>query len=76
MTTVRVLYSCNTCGLVRVHLDAEARGEEGVLEWMEQLMMQLARDHRRRSPTCPGESLQDLLIPVTGTDRIGGPVLQ
>lgn len=72
--TVRVQYSCPLCGLFKVHCDVPARGDEDVLVWMEQTIAALSHDHHARSPQChPGE-LKDVMIPMTGTDRIGGPV--
>ena len=32
----------------------------------------VAKEHRRLSPTCDAQELTELLIPVTGADRIGG----
>lgn len=73
--TTRVLYSCVPCGLRRVPVEVAARGEEDVLAWMEKLGHLLATDHHRRSPHCRPESLTEIMIPMTGTDRVGGPVL-
>lgn len=73
--TTRVLYSCVPCGLRRVPVDVPARGEEDVLAWMEKLGHAMSMDHARRSPHCHPESLTEVMIPMTGTDRVGGPVL-
>lgn len=75
--TRRVLYSCPACGLVDVGCDVPARGAEDVIAWLEQTMIvTLSRDHARRSPGCHPQSLKDIKIPITGTDRVGGPAEQ
>lgn len=74
METIRVRYSCNLCGIRGVTVHVPARKDEDVKEWVEQVMGNaLSADHRRRSPECQPQSLQDVMIPVEGTDRIGGP---
>lgn len=71
--TIRCLYSCTACGLVRVPCEVPARrpDEEDVRRWMDQTIRLVAADHQRRSPGCHPETLAELLIPSTG-DRIGG----
>jgi hypothetical protein len=70
--TITVKYSCHTCGLERVELNVKARGDEDVITWMNSLGPQLAADHKKHSPKCNAQSVQDLMIPVTGADKIGG----
>lgn len=75
---IRVLYSCHTCGLRKVPCDVPARGEEDINAWMQQLIERLAADHKRRSPECsPADgALQDVMIPIAGATKVGGPVIQ
>ncbi len=72
--SIRVLYSCPQCGLSRAACLVPARREEDVLTWMDGLIRQLGADHARRSPACHPDQLHDLMIPVMGTDRVGGPI--
>lgn len=71
--TITVKYSCPLCGLSRVECDVPARGDEDVVVWMEQTIAVVGRDHARRSPACHPERLHDLMIPMTGVDKVGGP---
>lgn len=71
--TIRVLYSCPLCGLFKVSCDVPARGEEDVVAWMHQTVAALSRDHHARSPRCQPRELKDVMIPMAGRDRIGGP---
>jgi hypothetical protein len=76
--TITVLYSCVSCGLNKIPLDVPARDSPAVdvVLWMQSTVERVADDHRRRSPSCDAKKLSDLLIPITGTDRIGGPAVQ
>jgi hypothetical protein len=74
--TIDVQYSCATCRLRRVHLDVPARGDESVLDWMDATVRLVGKDHRRRSPTCKAKELTEMLIPMTGTAKVGGPTVQ
>ena len=71
--TIRCLYTCEGCGLSNVACDVPARVEEDVVVWMEATIRALSRDHARRSPTCHPKSLQEVKIPVTGAEKVGGP---
>lgn len=75
--TITVLYSCPECGLERVPVEVPARGEEGVITWMDNMVItHLGSDHARRSPDCHPERLRDIMIPLTGTEKVGGPSVQ
>lgn len=69
-------YSCPLCGVLKAEVDVPARGEEDVIAWMDRTILVLAVDHARRSPDCHPDKLVDVMIPLDGTDRVGGPVLQ
>jgi hypothetical protein len=71
--TVRVKYSCPLCGLRDVAVDVTSRGEEDVVQWIEQVcMVELASDHATRSPHCHPLQLHDIKIPIAGAEKIGG----
>lgn len=74
--TVTIFYSCELCGLKRVPCDVPARGEEDILLWMDATIRLTGRDHARRSPNCHPTKLTDLMIPITGTSKVGGPAIQ
>lgn len=74
--TITVKYSCPECGLEAVHVEVPARGEEGVIKWMDTIIVVLGADHARRSPNCHPEQLKDIMIPMSGREKIGGPSVQ
>ena len=72
--TIQCFYSCPECGLVKVAVEVQARGDEDVVEWLEGVaIVAMGADHRRRSPACRPGGLRDIMIPVTGAEKIGGP---
>jgi len=72
--TIQVFYSCPQCGLRKVRCNVPARQNEDVLDWMENTIRLLSTDHALRSPWCHPEQLHDLMIPMAGTNRVGGPM--
>lgn len=74
--TITVLYSCPECGLDRVPVQVPARDEENVIVWMEQTGEHLSLDHARRSPNCHPAQLKDIMIPIVGAEKVGGPAVQ
>lgn len=74
--TITVLYSCVLCGLDRATCVVPARADEDVRVWMDQTIRVVAADHAHRSPTCTAQQLSNLMIPMTGADRIGGLAVQ
>lgn len=75
--TIKVRYSCHTCGLTKVSCLVPARGEEDVVSWMNSTVALLSADHRNRSPTCVpiDGQLHDVMIPIE-SDKVGGAVRQ
>ena len=69
---IQCFYSCGLCGLVKVPVMITARGPEDVLAWMKAAGYELAADHHARSPRCQGKSLQNVMIPIDGAEKIGG----
>jgi hypothetical protein len=68
-----VCYSCRLCGLERVRVEVPARGEEPIATWLPATVRRLCADHDRRSPACHPTTLSEVLIPMTGAARVGGP---
>lgn len=67
-----VRYSCTLCGLMDAECRVTERGDEGVLEWTEAMIVELCRDHAARSPGCHPKELHNIKIPIDGADKIGG----
>ncbi len=78
MITIPVLYSCKGCGLVKRPVQVAARlSDQDVLDWMDrELRVALSRDHARVSPDCESPTIEEIMIPMTGCDVVGGPTLQ
>jgi hypothetical protein len=74
---IKIKYSCLQCSLKNIVLEVPARGDEDVVAWMQNSVgANIKKDHTLRSPECPADSAQEVMIPMTGTDRIGGPTIQ
>ena len=76
---INIKYSCLKCGLKNIELAVPARvdEDEDVVAWMQNAVgLNIKKDHTLRSPECPADSAQEVMIPMTGTDRIGGPTIQ
>jgi len=81
--SIRILYSCHLCGLHRVGTDVTERGQEqDVVDWVKNVMTPEVcrdhdrrspdcRDHDRRSPDCHPKTITEIMIPISGTDKIG-----
>lgn len=75
--TLIVMYSCKMCGLHRIKRAVKIRGEEDAPTWMrETVVPAIAADHFARSPHCKSKVIDQVLIPITAVDRIGGPTIQ
>lgn len=75
---IKVMYSCNLCGLHKVVVEIEPRDpKQDVAAWMEKFLTPaVGGDHAQRSPGCHPETLSEVYIPVTGAAYIGGPAIQ
>ena len=75
---ILVYYSCHTCHLTKAGVEVPAREAEDVKTWLDATVVLLAQDHDRRSPGCvPADGkLHDVMIPVAGADKVGGPPVQ
>lgn len=77
--TVTIRYSCYKCGLKRIGLEVNARGaDEELMDWMQGLAPQLAKDHSRHSPNCSSTTLDELMLPVNESSggRVGAVAVQ
>ena len=72
--TITVMYSCLPCGARKVTLEVPARGDEGVVAWMNLTVRRVADDHRAKFPGCTATTLSELWVPSTGRSKVGGPV--
>ena len=72
---IKVLYSCQGCGIVKRAVDVPAREKEDVKEWLETTMEFIGKDHERFSQNCHSQ-LADLYVPMNGTEKVGGIVIQ
>jgi hypothetical protein len=74
--TTKCKYSCSLCGIHRNEVEVKSRQNEEVTDWMDKVLIStLIADHEARSPGCHPDAFAQVMIPVTGTDRIGGSVL-
>jgi len=73
---ITVFYSCHLCGLNKVGVEVDARDKEDVIQWMDYVGIRLSQDHKRRSPLCVPKELKDVMIPMTGVNKIGGAPVQ
>ncbi len=71
---IQCKYSCFKCGIKRRIVVVPARQEEDVVTWMETIMAPaLSADHDRQSPHCKITKLDEVLIPIEGAEKVGGP---
>ncbi len=71
--TIEVLYTCDGCGLQKAKVNVKARTTEDVALWMERTAIHdIAQDHARRSPFCAAKTIKEIMIPMTGSSKIGG----
>lgn len=74
--TIIVKYTCLLCGLIKVDCEVPARGEETIIEWTNRsLIVAIAENHRKRSPSCQATKIDEVMVPITGAEKIGGPAL-
>lgn len=73
---ITIKYSCDACGLRDTELSVPGREGEDIMEWMEKTVGQhIRKDHYVKSPSCDAESVQNLMIPITGAQKVGGPAI-
>ncbi len=70
-----VQHTCGAPHLRRTKVSVKERMAEDVAAWMEQTCIPaLMADHSARSPECRTDKFAEVMIPLTGTSKIGGPV--
>lgn len=74
--TIKVRYTCTLCATLDVVVTVPARGDEDVGKWLDQTAAYIGDDHRRRSPKCVARKMTNLKIPITGADKVGGPIIE
>lgn len=76
MSDIGVFYTCRACGVHQAEVKVRARRpDEDIMPWMESLTIALTLDHRRRSPLCAAESMDEVRVPLPSAQdaRIGDP---
>ena len=74
---ITLKYTCFQCGLYRVEVEAPARTTEDVNEWVENIAAwAVYQDHIKRSPFCISTKRDELMIPISGAEKLGGSVIQ
>ena len=76
--TIRCMYSCLQCGIVKAPVDVPVRGEdEDMGHWVSETVgWAIKRDHDQRSPACGATKIDQVWIPLSGRDKVGGPEIQ
>lgn len=77
MVSITVMYSCSGCGLIKAKCEVPARTTEDVVVWTRDILGgAVGSDHHKRSPSCTSDTMSEVWIPITGSDKVGGPSLQ
>lgn len=77
MSRIRVMFTCRMCGIEREGVDVRARDEwQDILDWMETVKRTLSIAHSERSATCVATKMDEVWIPTSGADIIGGAAKQ
>ncbi len=72
---IGVAYTCTLCGIKDREVSVPARGDEDVVSWLQNVCIPaLEYDHACISPECGAQELTNLMIPLSGADRIGGVI--
>lgn len=76
-TTTAIKYSCTLCGLTDIEVLVQAReANEDIIHWTNTVMIPaLCLDHAQLSPDCHPTQLQNITIPMSGVEYIGGPTV-
>lgn len=77
MQQITIYYSCPECDVTRRALRVPTRGDDEPLKvWMEVTSRHMQADHHRQSPNCQPTFFTDIMIPMTGADKVGGAPVQ
>ena len=74
MQTV-IEYCCDECGIQDMRLLVPSREDESVDDWMGLVSYHIRDNHVAMSPDCKTKKISRIKIPMTGTAKIGGPVI-
>ena len=68
-------YTCPECGVNRAEVSVPVRPPDmDVVHWVQNVAAHyLAADHAMRSPACTCNTMSEMMIPISGAERIGGP---
>lgn len=72
---IKVFYTCDACGVEKAVVDMPARSTETIGEWMKILGQCLGEHHSTNSPNCTATELTEVWIPLTGREKIDGPIV-
>jgi hypothetical protein len=74
---ITIQYSCFLCGLKDVPVEVKERSQDqDLMDWMNDVGILLSGDHNVKSPNCRPKQLSNIKIPISGRDKVGGPVVQ
>ncbi len=68
---ITIKFSCKGCGLKNHALQIPARTDTsitGLEKWMLKMGHWIYDEHKRRSPACRADAMQDLMIPMKHAD--------
>lgn len=70
--TIKVRYTCGLCGIKRMPVDvAERDDDQEVTAWVKRMAIELAADHRKRSPACHPLVFDEIMIPSDEDTPVG-----
>ena len=72
---ITIKYSCHQCGIRDADVSVPARGDEEVTKWLDSVTVLVAENHALIRPHCKIDRISELKIPMVGTEKVGGPVL-
>lgn len=70
---IDVLYSCSDCGIEKALAPVRERREnEDVVFWVGVIVAAvISDDHHARSPKCPAETIEEVMIPFPPGSELG-----
>lgn len=72
---IKITYTCAACGIFDRTIDVKAREDEPINLWLDGLAVEIGNDHTRQSPTCLVPTISHVKIPIQGTRKVGGPMI-
>lgn len=66
---IKVLYSCNLCGIKDASVMVDQReDDEPLIMWMNKMTQALCQHHDHRSPQCHPKKLSEVKIPISSNE--------